>query len=45
MGDIRVTALFEKIQEPHQITLHISMGIFKTVTNAGLGREMHHPVK
>ncbi len=45
MGDIRVTAPFEKIQEPHQITLHISVGIFKTVTDTCLGGQMHHPVK
>ena len=45
MRDIRVTAPFEKIHEPHQVAFHISVGVYETVTDARLGGQVYYPVK
>ncbi len=40
MVDLAVTATLEDIQKSHDIAVDVRMGIFQTVADAGLGREM-----
>ena len=45
MGDAVVAAALEDVAEAHQVGLDVGGGVLEGVAHAGLGGEIHHPLR